>query len=74
MYLYNKAFFRRFHLARRRDPSKWRIIFMLYNTIKGILPQFRLEGRYVSCGEICSGNINTTYHLVYALPDGGRRL
>ena len=46
---------------------------MLYNTIKGILPQFRLEGRYVSCGEICSGNINTTYHLVYALPDGTRR-
>ena len=46
---------------------------MLYNTIKGILPQFRLEGRYVSCSEICSGNINTTYHLVYALPDGTRR-
>lgn len=43
---------------------------MLYNAIKGILPHFCFSGRYVSCDEICSGNINTTYHLTYALPGG----
>jgi Ser/Thr protein kinase RdoA (MazF antagonist) len=43
---------------------------MLYNEIKQVLPQFRFEGSYHSVEEMHSGNINTTYHLVYL--DGGR--
>ncbi|MBQ3079756.1 MAG: aminoglycoside phosphotransferase family protein [Clostridia bacterium] len=38
---------------------------MLYNDIKGILPHFPFEGRFVSVSEMSSGNINNTYHLVY---------
>jgi len=38
---------------------------MLYNTIKGILPNFPFEGRFVSVSEMSSGNINNTYHLTY---------
>ena len=38
---------------------------MLYNQIKGILPQFPFEGKYVSATEMTSGNINNSYHLVY---------
>ncbi len=38
---------------------------MLYNTIKGILPHFPFEGRFVSVNEMSSGNINNTYHLIY---------
>ena len=46
---------------------------MLYNDIKGILPRFRFDGRYEECQEILSGNINTTYHLTYRMPDGSKR-
>lgn len=38
---------------------------MLYNQIKGILPQFPFEGKFVSATELTSGNINNTYRLVY---------
>lgn len=38
---------------------------MLYNDIKGILPHFPFEGKFVSVDEISAGNINNTYHLVY---------
>ena len=46
---------------------------MLYNDIKGILPHFQFEGSYADCQEIFSGNINTTYHLVYRLKSGEKR-
>lgn len=42
---------------------------MLYNRIKGILPQFPFIGKYVSATELTSGNINTTYHLTYKSAD-----
>ena len=38
---------------------------MLYNRIKGILPQFPFIGKFVSATELTSGNINNTYHLTY---------
>jgi len=38
---------------------------MLYNSIKGILPHFPFEGKFVSVNEISAGNINNTYHLKY---------
>lgn len=43
---------------------------MLYNQIKHILPHFCFEGVYESAEELHSGNINTTYHLLYR--DGER--
>ena len=42
---------------------------MLYNRIKGILPQFPFEGKYISATEMTSGNINNSYHLVYKKGD-----
>lgn len=38
---------------------------MIYNQIKSILPQFFFNGLYQSAEELHSGNVNTTYHLVY---------
>ena len=38
---------------------------MIYNQIKSILPQFFFHGTYQSAEELHSGNVNTTYHLVY---------
>lgn len=38
---------------------------MAYNDIKGILPRFRFQGKYVSSRELTSGNINETYVLEY---------
>ena len=38
---------------------------MIYNEIKGILPQFFFNGIYQSAEELHSGNVNTTYHLIY---------
>ena len=46
---------------------------MLYNDIKNVLPRFRFEGRYENCFEINSGNINSTYHLIYRMSDGTPR-
>ncbi len=46
---------------------------MLYNDIKNIVPRFHFEGKYERCDEISSGNINSTYHLVYRMPDGTPR-
>jgi len=40
-----------------------------YNRIKGILPQFPFEGKYVSSSEMTSGNINNTYRLTYKSGD-----
>lgn len=45
---------------------------MLYNSIKHILPQFCFEGSYMSVEELHSGNVNSTYHLVYRKNDGSR--
>ena len=42
---------------------------MLYNHIKGILPQFPFEGKFVSAQELTSGNINTTLRLTYKKGD-----
>ena len=38
---------------------------MIYNDIKLILPQFCFKGAYQSAKELHSGNINTTYHVIY---------
>lgn len=38
---------------------------MLYNFIKGILPRFCFEGKYVNVTEQTSGNVNNTYCLTY---------
>ncbi len=38
---------------------------MIYNDIKGILPEFRFEGVYENSAEISSGNVNKTYRLTY---------
>ena len=43
---------------------------MVYNEIKGILPHFQVEGTYQSAEELHSGNINNTYHMIYAAPGG----
>jgi hypothetical protein len=45
---------------------------MIYNQIKHVLPEFQFEGKYQSVEELHSGNINSTYHLVY-LTGGGER-
>jgi len=41
--------------------------------ITPLLPHFRFEGTFGQALEINAGNINTTYRLVYRLPDGGTR-
>lgn len=39
---------------------------MIYNQIKTVLPRFRFQGEYQSVQETVSGNVNSTYHLIYA--------
>lgn len=46
---------------------------MVYNDIKHVLKQFCFEGRFVDVEELMSGNINNTFHLFYAQPDGSRK-
>ena len=46
---------------------------MLYNDIKQAIRQFNFEGKYVFAEELRSGNINSTYKLVFATPDGTRK-
>lgn len=46
---------------------------MIYNQIKTILPAFAFEGAYQSAAEILSGNVNSTYHLYYSGPAGGKQ-
>ena len=41
--------------------------------IMSLLPHFRFEGAFEKALEINAGNINTTYHLIYRLPDGERK-
>lgn len=43
---------------------------MLYNDIKQAIRQFNFEGKYSSAEELRSGNINSTYRLVFAKNDG----
>lgn len=43
---------------------------MIYNRIKRIISEFVFEGRYQNAQEVQSGNINNTYHLIYAQKDG----
>ena len=38
--------------------------------IMPLLPHFQFEGAFEAAHEIGAGNINTTYHLVYLLPNG----
>ena len=38
---------------------------MIYNQIKTVLPRFRFQGNYQSVSEISSGNVNSTFHLIY---------
>ncbi len=45
---------------------------MIYNQIKTVLPHFCFRGEYESASELLSGNVNSTYHLVYRQPGGGR--
>ena len=45
---------------------------MVYNEIKSVLRQFRFEGQFRDVTEVHTGNINNTYRLVYATPDGER--
>lgn len=40
---------------------------MVYNDIKGIIPHFKFEGRYLRVSEITSGNVNNTYRLEYVV-------
>ncbi len=44
---------------------------MLYNDIKGIIPFFQFEGKYLRVSEITGGNVNNTYRLEYIM--GNRR-
>ena len=46
---------------------------MLYNDIKQAIRQFNFEGKYLSAEELRSGNINSTYLLTFAKPDGTRQ-
>ena len=46
---------------------------MVYEDIRRLLPHFQFEGRFEDAAEINAGNINTTYHLIYRLPDGEQR-
>ncbi len=46
---------------------------MIYEDIRRLLPHFRFDGHFEDAAEINAGNINTTYHLIYRLPDGARR-
>ena len=46
---------------------------MAYEDIRRLLPHFRFEGRFENAVEINAGNINTTYHLIYRLPDGEKK-
>ena len=41
--------------------------------ILSLLPHFQFEGAFVQALEINAGNINTTYHLIYRLPDGAKK-
>ncbi len=43
---------------------------MLYNDIKNAIRQFNFDGKYISSEELRSGNINSTYKLVFANSDG----
>lgn len=43
---------------------------MTYNDIKHVINQFLFEGEYVSSEEMTSGNINSTYKLIYRTKDG----
>ena len=45
---------------------------MLYNDIKQAIRQFNFEGKYLSAEELRSGNINSTYKLIFAKADGNR--
>lgn len=45
---------------------------MLYNDIKQAIRQFNFEGKYLSAEELRSGNINSTYKLIFAKADGTR--
>lgn len=45
---------------------------MLYNDIKQAIRQFNFEGKYFSAEELRSGNINSTYRLIYEKNDGTR--
>ena len=45
---------------------------MIYNEIKGVLRQFKFEGSFREVVEVHTGNINNTYHLYYATPEGDR--
>ena len=46
---------------------------MLYNDIKQAIRQFNFEGKYLSAEELRSGNINSTYKLVFTKPDGSKK-
>ena len=41
--------------------------------ILSLLPHFQFEGAFERALEINAGNINTTYHLIYRLPDGAKK-
>ncbi len=43
---------------------------MVYNDIKHVIRHFRFTGEFQSAEEIHSGNVNSTYRLVYVQPDG----
>ena len=53
-----------YHLVKGED--------MLYNDIKQAIRQFNFEGKYLSAEELRSGNINSTYKLIFAKADGTR--
>lgn len=46
---------------------------MVYNDIKHVLKQFKFEGKFMNVEELTSGNINNTFRLFYATPDGGQK-
>ncbi len=46
---------------------------MIYNDIKHIIKQFCFEGKYFSAEEMNSGNINSTYKLIYSQEDMSKK-